>query len=95
MWLSFLETENQSVCHPFIDLSLDRQALVLDFTSDASKNGELGFGYVFNKQWACGRWGTHYIRTCDPSIEYLELFGLMIAVHTWADQLANNRVVIF
>ena len=94
VWMEFLSSEDHTICRPFTDLAQVRQATVLNFYSDAAKSENLGFGCIFNEQWAFGRWGD-FISKCDPSIEYLELFGLVIAVFIWSEQLANNRSVVF
>ena len=83
---------------PFIDLYSEgekKDAQVLKFTSDPSKNGDLGFGAWFEKHQTYAQWPKGFIAQHDPSIEYLELYALTIAVYTWSKQLSNRRVTIF
>ena len=52
VWLSFLESQDSSVCRPFVDLSSSLQADQLFFYTDSSVNPDLGFGAIF---------GTHFL----------------------------------
>ena len=69
----------------------------LFFYSDASKNANLDFGAVFENRWIYGQWETGFVKTHDPSIEFLELFTLVAAVLTWefSNKLQNARVILF
>ena len=62
---------------------------------DSSANADLGFGCIFGKRWFFGRWEPGFIVNKEPSIEYLELAALCMAVLTWSDLLCNTRIVIF
>ena len=42
-----------------------------------------------------GRWEDDYIKKCDPSIEYLELFAVCAAVFAWSQELRNMRFILF
>ena len=50
---------------------------------------------VFNKHWLFTRWEPGYIEDYEPSIEYLELYGLVAAMFTWGHWIKNNRVIVF
>ena len=95
VWIQFLETGVRSLCRPFIDLDEKLNAEVLDFYSDAAKGRELGMGAVFGSHWLFTRCETGYIKRFDPSIEYLELLGVITAVYAWSEQLMNKRIVLF
>ena len=97
MWCKFLNDNkrNNSILRPFIDLDEVLQADVLDLASDAAKGPELGAGAVFGRKWIFVRWEPNYIRICDPSIEYLELLGVCLAVFAWRELLSNKRFIIF
>ena len=96
VWLSFLEADMMSVvARPFVDLNEDRQLTELKFFSDASLNGNLGFGARFQKEWTYGKWPEKFIEECSPSIEFVELFGLTVAVFIWAKKLKDSRSVVF
>ena len=70
-------------------------AKTLKFYSDASGNHKLGYGAVFDKKWLYNQWEHNYIKTYEPSIEYLELYALTAAVLTWGHLIQNKRVIIF
>lgn len=95
-WLSFLETGNVAVCHPYIDLKQNRPDLkTLLFYTDATQATNLGFGGIFNAHWMFGKWEHNYIERYEPSIEYLELFAVCAAVFAWSEELANLRFTLF
>ena len=97
MWRKFLQPDNiMSVCRPFIDVSDKKGAKENFFYSDASGSLKKGaFGAVFVDRWICAPWSKTFLQDNNPSIEYLELAALVIAVFTWIDLLANLRVRIF
>ena len=94
VWLEFLN-DQASLCRPFMDFSKCLTADVLNFYTDTSGSAKHGFGCVFDKEWTWGRWNSCFITSKRPSIEYLELFGVAVAIVLWADRLQNRRVVIF
>ena len=63
--------------------------------SDASKNINPGFGAICDSSWMYGSWEAGYIKSFDPSIEYLELFAVVCAVVTWIHRFRNKRVILF
>ena len=96
VWLDFLQEENvSSVCRLFVDLSLSLKADEIMFYSDASTGESNGIGCVFNTRWCFDYWELGFIKKNQPSIEYLELYTITVAVVLWAKYLPNRRVVIF
>ena len=96
IWKTFLvHYSDTAVCHPMVDLDATITAHELFFYSDASASEVLGFGAVFNKHWLFARWENNYIKHCDPSIEYLELYALVMALLTWGEEIRNIRMVLF
>ena len=98
MWLCFHNHPDSALlCRPFIDFKSDNTSRILNFYSDVSLNKKLGMGAVFNDKWLCAQWLEKFIEREKPSIEFLELFALTSAIHTWGeDQLLNNtRVTVF
>ena len=55
----------------------------------------LGFGGAFNNRWFFGQWELDYIKKFDPSIEYLELFAVCVAVFAWTEGIVNKWIVLF
>ena len=96
VWKTFLE-QPDSLCRPFMDFSEKLIADQMDFYTDAlgSNKPGYGFGCVFGKRWAQQAWGSNFIADLKPSIEFLELFAVAVAIHLWANLLQNRRVVIF
>ena len=98
MWLTFLKNANDNkalLCRPFIDFEdTMTTAEELQFFTDASKKETYGFGAVYGNHWTFGVWEKDFIRTHDPSIEYLELFALCIGIFSWGNELANRRVIV-
>ena len=93
MWITFL-SQDRSLCCPFMDFSDELAADKMQFYTDAAKSAKLGFGYFFNGSWTSGIWG-EFIDRADPSIEFLELYGMALAIVLWANRLKNRRVIIF
>ena len=55
-------------------------------------------GAVFNNMWLQGNWNANFIQEQKPSIEFLELFALTIAMVSWSElrnDLDNCRITIF
>ena len=63
--------------------------------TDAAEGEKRGLGCVFEQKWRFAMWEDNFIRNCHPSIEYLELYAIMVAVELWARYLQNRRVIIF
>ena len=96
MWCSFLNVAlTQGMCLPFVDLEITMQALELDFFTDSAKGVDLGMGGVFGGQLFFARWEENYIKSCDPSIGYLELLAICVGVFIGSEELRNRRVVVF
>ena len=86
------------MCRPMIDFGHNfSTARQLNFATDASKNESLGFGGVFDNNWMFGQWEPGFIKKFNPSIGYLELFGLVAAILTWGGdkKLKNSRVILY
>ena len=74
-WLQYLASWN-GVCfwvYPGLSPPSD-----LEMASDAS--GSLGFGAVFRTHWLYGKWPS---ALQSASIEYKELFPIVVAAHVW------------
>ena len=96
VWKTFLMNFTAcAVCRPMIDLQLTYSAEVLNFYSDASANPRLGFGAIFENRWIWAQWEEFFVSKAKPSIEYLELVGVVAAMLTWGHLLRNKRVIVF
>ena len=63
-------------CRPFVDLKETIEAEKLNFFSDASSRKNRGFSYIFDHEYAFGKWQTGFIQRYNPCIEYLAFYSL-------------------
>ena len=93
VWDTFL-SHPQVFNRPFIEFG----ALTADdiqLTSDASKSKFQGMGAVCQNDWMFQQWNPQFIESQEPSIEYLELYGVTAAVLTWIHRFKNRRIYLF
>ena len=101
VWLYFLqhaETCHKSVCRPFVDFfPMEESAQILNFYSDAAKNEKFGIGAVHQNHWLYSRWPRNFLQQYNPSIEFLELYAVTVALYVWQNLpiLNHGRVIIF
>ena len=98
MWLEFLEQQEvrSNIYRSMVDLGNPMTNEQIDFYSDASgSKTKGGFGCVYNNMWSFGQWNEKFMKEKQPSIEYLELAALTIAIFTWTKNLQNKRFVVF
>ena len=86
-------TQPTAFCQQFLDFEGIPMADELDFYTDAAKS--FSFGGYFNRNWQHGQWNRDFIEGEDPSIAYLELFGVTAGVLSWADGFRNRGVIVF
>ena len=92
MWVTFLQHPTV-YCRPFLDFSRLLIADEIDMFSDAS--GKIGLGAICGSSWLHQEWPQEFIRDIKPSIEYLELYGVVAGVLNWIHRFRNKRVVLF
>ena len=98
VWLQFLShADDTRLCRPLVDFDDKAGARILSFTSDASRNGKLGMGAVFNHRWLMMQWPVGFVDKYDPSIEFLELYAVVVALLRWRrdKDLHNGRITIW
>ena len=97
VWELFLmNKEISTLCRPFLDVDIFKTSKELDFTTDAAAGEHLGAGCVFGTSWTSLRWPSGFMRQVPkPSIEFLELYALVMAVYIWSERLSNTRSIIF
>ena len=81
-------------CHPFMEFT-ELSADDVMIYSDASRNFKKGFGAYFETQWTYGVWDEQFMEWEQPSIEFLELFGVTVAVLLWIKNFPNKRICLF
>ena len=100
MWKQFLLQDDRTLCRPFVDLASNQWSTfdTISFYSDASLKKNLGMGAVYENEWLQCMWNPDFVQTEKPSIEFLELFALTMAIVTWGSMypgLQNRRIQIF
>ena len=60
---------------------------------DATKNDSLGFGGRCGSSWMQQKWNG-FIKACNPSIQYLELFALVAGILAWIHKYPNRTVIV-
>ena len=93
IWHKFLQ-HPLVFARPFMDFE-KVTAEVIDMYSDASRNFELGFGAYCGSEWSYGQWDRSFMEWYEPSIEYLELYALLVGVLKWIKLFQNRRIVLF
>ena len=93
IWKQFLE--HQSIfCRPFMHFQ-PLTAEEITMYSDASRNFKLGFRAICEDRWTFGVWDEQFMMKYQPSIEFLELFGVTVAVIKWISLFKNRVVYLF
>ena len=93
VWKEFLANPD-NYYRPFMD-SVSINAQEIDMYSDASGNHRLGFGAYCGSEWTFGRWNTEFCNEVKPSIEYLELFAVLVGILNWIRVFSNRRIILF
>ena len=94
MWQAFLENPN-IFARPFLDLDDCITSEEVDFYTDASANPELGCGGISQNDWFIMQWNEKFITKKKPSINYLELYAVTVAISLWIHKFKNRRIFIF
>ena len=94
MWLEFL-SHPSAYARPFMDFSKILLADEIDLFTDASRNHQLGCGGHCGSEWFILQWDPLFMEKYEPSIDYLELFAVTIAVHLWIHKFENKRIILF
>ena len=93
IWKEFLEAP-ESLYRPFME-TVALNAQEIDMFSNASGNYALDFGAYCGPEWVYGQWDTGFYNQVNPSIEYLELYAVLVGVLNWIHIFANRRIVLF
>ena len=94
MWKSFLE--HPSVySRSFLDMDKELTAEDISMFSDASANSQLGCGGISESDYYITQWNETFINTNKPSINYLELYAVTVAVRLWIHKFQNRNIFLF
>ena len=94
MWRTFLLTP-AVFCRKFIDLTNQYTSEEIDWYTDASANYELGCGGYSGRDWFIMQWEEKFMKKHSPSINYLELYAVAVAIYSWIYKYKNMNIVIF
>ena len=94
MWLIFLEHPS-IYARKFIDINTNITSKEVNFYTDASANPELGCGGISGSDWYILQWEENFINKNKPSINYLELYAVTIAIILWLEKYKNQQITIF
>ena len=92
MWKHFLSFPGVYQ-RPFLDTCNLLTSEDINMYSDAS--GSIGFGAYCGKSWCWGFWTESFLNDCNPSIEYLELYAVAVAVVNWIDNFQNKNLCLY
>ena len=93
VWKRFLN-QPTAFCREFMQENIE-SAEEIDMYSDASGNFFKGVGAYFKESWTFQQWNYTFMAKYKPSIQYLELFGVTVAVLLWIHKLKNRRICLF
>ena len=94
IWRLFLKMP-QAFSRPFIDMANCESALTLDWFTDAAKSVNKGIGRHHGSHWFAEIWSEHFLKTKDPSIEFLELYAVTVSVLLWSRLHQSKRIALF
>ena len=90
IWMRFL-SDPLIYCRPFLSCIV-QQAKDIDMYSDASGSSEKGFGAYCGQQWIFRAWDKEWMESEHPSIEYLELYAVAMAILIWIKNFKNSSI---
>ena len=93
VWRKFL-LHLQAFARPFMDMCIV-SADDIDMYSNASRNFCKGVGAYCESQWTYHAWEVNFMEKFQPSIKFLELYGVAVAVLLWIKKFQNRRVCLF
>ena len=77
MWIVFLQEFGG--CTPILT---DIQPTV-QICMDATANPDLVWGAWYDQEWMCQKWDKDFLDQEQPSIDFLELYAVVVAVYAW------------
>ena len=92
IWMKFLD-QPLMFSRDFMDC-IEQSAEDVDMYSDASGCSTKGFGAYCRNRWTGAAWDKEWIEVNQPSIEYLELYAVTVAVLLWIREFKNSRILL-
>ena len=94
VWIQFLQ-QPYAVARPFIDFEHVLVANDLRWYTDSAKGTNLGTGGICGRFWFSVMWESGFIEKFDPSIGFLELYGVAVSVLNWLHLFPGQRLILF
>ena len=93
-WKLFLESP-EIYSRSFMDFNKKLTSQDIDMYTDASANPNLGCGGYSENNWFILQWDEVFMKKQEPSINYLELYAVSIAIFNWIYKYKNKRITLF
>ena len=93
-WKIFLEHPN-IYARNFTDFDTDHDAIEIDMFTDSAKGENLGCGGICENDWFMLKWDKNFLQENNPSITYLELYAVTIAVVNWIERFKDRKIALF
>ena len=93
VWKRMLESPSV-FSRPFLSDDI-MSAIDLDMYSDTAKSDKKGFGTYYGTEWIAHKWPRGFLQSKNPSIEYLELYGVTTVILLWAKNYRNQKICSF
>ena len=92
IWKTFL-LHPTAYSRQFFEFDNRATASEIDWYTDASST--LGCGGYHKEKWFIAEWEDHYLQDSQPSINYLELYAVTVAILLWAQDYKNRWITLF
>ena len=92
MWQVFLK-HPASFCRSLCDFDKTWLPIEIDLYTDASST--IGAGGFCGSDWFSLQWDQQYLQKYKPSIGYLELYAVTVAVMKWIHLFRNKKIALF
>ena len=94
LWLTFLD-HPMAYSRKFFEFDSELNAEEIEMFTDASRNAKLGCGGYNRNDWFIMQWDEDFIDNHNPSINYLELYAVTVAVFSWIHRYENKKIILF
>ena len=92
VWLTFLQYP-LVFNRPFMEFEYVH-ADDIGMYSDASGSEVKGMGALCQDSWMFMQWPAQFMKVNEPSIEFLELYGVAAAILAWLHRFQNKKIVL-
>ena len=93
VWQIFVNSD-KIFARSFLDYDEQITASDVGWYTDASRNAKLGCGGICLDEWYSLLWDYDFVKKYQPSIAFLELYGVAIAILLWLCKFKNKRLFL-